>query len=229
MLIAIEGIDGSGKGTQASLLATQAQEAGLTAAVFSFPGYANNAFGEAVGQYLNGKFGDVGQVAPQLAAILYAGDRYATKEALTQSCEMCDLVIADRYVPSNLAHQAAKLPPDERAGFIHWISTIEYKTFGLPHASMVFYLDMPVRVAADLVLRKKKRNYTSLATDIHERDVVYLQHCKDVYEFIMKSDQDSQWHRIACTTSNGLREPSDIGRDIWQPVCARLSPAQAHD
>ena len=63
MLIAIEGIDGSGKGTQTAQLAKRAEESGLSVSVFSFPGYAKNVFGEAIGRYLNGEFGDVDAVA----------------------------------------------------------------------------------------------------------------------------------------------------------------------
>ena len=50
----------------------------MSIATFSFPGYAKNAFGEAVGRYLNGEYGDVDAVAPQLTSLLYAGDRFAT-------------------------------------------------------------------------------------------------------------------------------------------------------
>src|SRR5258705_6310223 len=118
MLVAIEGIDGSGKGTQTQLLRDRAHQDGLTCAVFWFPQYQSNAFGRAVGKYLNGAYGRAEQVPPQLAALLYAGDRYAARNELCAALTSHDLVICDRYVPSNMAHQAAKLPPEVRPEFI---------------------------------------------------------------------------------------------------------------
>jgi dTMP kinase len=222
MLIAIEGIDGSGKGMQASSLHVRAKEAGFSVVTFSFPAYGNNPFGHAVGEYLDGRFGDIDRVAPQLAAVLYAGDRYVNKTALVNSIATNDLVIADRYVPSNLAHQAAKLRQEERPAFINWISTIEYTIFELPHASLILYLDMPVKTAADLVLAKTKRHYTSRATDIHESDLAYLQRCKDVYEQLIETDRESAWQRVLCTSTLGLRDSNSITAEIWATLYDRL-------
>jgi dTMP kinase len=234
MLIAIEGIDGSGKGTQAALLATRAKEAGMSIATFSFPGYAKNAFGEAVGRYLNGEYGDVDAVAPQLASLLYAGDRFATRAELENGCRASDLVICDRYVPSNLAHQAAKLPPAQRPTFIAWLTNIEYGIYRVPKADLVIYLDVPVELASGLVLRKKSRDYTQLKADIHEKNVGYLHRCREVYQFLANEHHGGPWVRIPCTNPQGdLIPPDQISAAIWQIVseCAekalginRISP-----
>src|SRR5258706_13130245 len=109
MLVAIEGIDGAGKNTQSGLLRDRAHAAGIRTTVFSFPRYGTNSFSDAIARYLNGEFGDVMEVAPYLAGALYAGDRFAAREDLLGATCTYDLVICDRYVHSNLAHQAAKL------------------------------------------------------------------------------------------------------------------------
>lgn len=50
MLIAFEGVDGSGKGTQAKLLQQQLQYHGFSVAMLSFPRYRETMFGRAVGE-----------------------------------------------------------------------------------------------------------------------------------------------------------------------------------
>src|SRR3712207_3314277 len=108
MLIAIEGIDGSGKGTQARLLRERCRAAGLSAALISFPRYAETRFGRAVGKFLNGRFGTLDQVSPFLAALLYAGDRFESRTLLRESLFANDVVVLNRYVASNVAHQGSK-------------------------------------------------------------------------------------------------------------------------
>src|SRR5215469_9471256 len=139
MLVAIEGIDGAGKKTQAELLKEQATNAGLHAEVLSFPRYGQTLFAKSVASYLNGEFGDLSTVPPQFAALLYAGDRFESSAKIRQLITSCDLVIFDRYVASNLAHQAAKMRTDERLNFITWLAEIEYKIFEVPKAELTIY------------------------------------------------------------------------------------------
>src|SRR6476469_2021664 len=108
-LLALEGIDGSGKGTQAARLAERARDHGRTVAELSFPTYDDNPFSRAVADYLNGEFGAADEVHPELAAMLYAGDRFHARPRLVAALAENDLVVCDRYVGSNAAHQGAKL------------------------------------------------------------------------------------------------------------------------
>lgn len=62
-LFEIEGIDGSGKGTQSSILESQLREMGYQAATISFPRYTSTAFGQLIGQFLNGQFGTLENVS----------------------------------------------------------------------------------------------------------------------------------------------------------------------
>ena len=73
MLIAIEGIDGSGKGTQARRLVDQLASEDVTTALLSFPRYDDTRFGSLIGDYLNGRYGNLEQVHPMLASLLFAG------------------------------------------------------------------------------------------------------------------------------------------------------------
>src|SRR5579872_3745025 len=109
MLIDIEGIDGSGKGTQARLLTDRLLASGVSATLVSFPRYDATLFGKAVGEFLNGEFGSLDTVHPFLVSLLFAGDRFESKAYLLEAMRTSQIVVLDRYVPSNVAHQAAKL------------------------------------------------------------------------------------------------------------------------
>ena len=117
-LIAIEGIDGAGKGTQAGRLVNALRETGLRVDSLQFPRYSATTFGSAIGDFLNGRFGSLNDVHPQLAAVLYAGDRFESRELLLRMMEANDVVVLDRFVGSNLAHQSAKLDGAARTALI---------------------------------------------------------------------------------------------------------------
>src|ERR1019366_6507631 len=102
-LIALEGIDGSGKRTQLDLLARELDARGLATMRISFPRY-ESSFGKLVARYLNGEFGSLKAVDPHLSALLYAGDRLEAKAELESGLAAGKIVLADRYICS-------KLPP----------------------------------------------------------------------------------------------------------------------
>src|SRR5271163_4764483 len=106
-LIAIEGIDGSGKRTQVELLAHALTERGYTVHQIAFPKY-ESTFGKLVGQFLDGRLGPLEHVDPRFTALLYAGDRLEAKPELEAALQQGQIVLADRYVASNLAHQGAR-------------------------------------------------------------------------------------------------------------------------
>ncbi|HWX10300.1 MAG TPA: hypothetical protein VNY33_09995, partial [Gaiellaceae bacterium] len=162
LLLVFEGIDGSGKGTQAARLAETASARGYRVASFSFPLYDDNPFSRAIGAYLNGEYGSLDEVHPALSALLYACDRYHARPQLLAALEECDLVVCDRYVASNLAHQGSQLEGEDRERLLEWLAEVEYGEFALPRPGLVVLLDTPPTLARELVARKGARSYTSL-------------------------------------------------------------------
>jgi dTMP kinase len=223
MMVAIEGIDGTGKRTQADLLKARAEREGRRAALFSFPRYGKNPFAEVVARYLNGEFGDLKQVPAELSALLFAGDRYAARTELLEACRENDLVICDRYVASNLAHQASRLPPSEWRRFTSWLLAVEYGVYELPQPALTILLDLPIRDAMTLISRKQPREYTSLKADIHERDLAYLSACREVY-LMLAADAGPAWAKIECVRAEGeFRDVEDVAAQVWALVEPRLS------
>lgn len=215
-LVALEGIDGSGKGTQAALLAERARTAGRSVNTFSFPTYDGNPFAEAVAGYLNGEFGSADEVHPELAALLYAADRFHARGALVRAIDEHDLVICDRYVASNAAHQGAKLQGVERRRLLEWLEQVEYGEFALPRPDLVVLFDTPVAVARTLVARKGERGYTTLEADIHEADTEHTTATREVY---LELAQRDNWRLVLTANEEGeLREVDEIADEVWELV-----------
>ena len=212
-LIAIEGIDGAGKGTQANRLVASLREAGLKVETLQFPRYGATTFGSAIGDFLNGRFGSLNDVHPQLAAVLYAGDRYESRSLLLKLMEENDVVVLDRFVGSNLAHQSAKLDGDARTALIAWIEKIEFEVFALPRPQLTILIDMSSQMSRELVARKSARDYTDQEADLQESDLPYLEKVRRCYLALAHSRLD--WRTVHGLSDDGaLRTINDVAAEI---------------
>jgi len=219
-LIALEGIDGSGKRTQLELLAGALETRGLSVFRISFPRY-ESFFGKLVARFLNGEFGSVDQVDPHLSALLYAGDRLEAKAEIESALASGKIVLADRYIGSNLAHQSERVPAEQREEFLAWLKRLEYGLYALPAEDLVIYLRVPFVQAHRLVGLKAERSYTTLKRDILEADISHLEHTAMTYERLAT---EPNWARIECadTISGQLYSPEDIHRNVLQVVESRI-------
>ena len=219
-LIAIEGIDGSGKRTQLDLLAQALEARGHAAFRVSFPRYGS-FFGELAGRYLDGEFGPLNVLDPRLSALLYAGDRFEAKPEIEAALAAGKMVLADRYIGSNLAHQSARVPSEKREEFLSWLKRLEYGLYTLPVEDLVVYLCVPVAEAHRLVGLKSARAYTSLKRDIHEADTTHLEQTATIYDRLAI---EANWARIDCSNavSGILLSPEEIHRAVLQAVESRI-------
>ena len=215
MLVAVEGVDGSGKGTQTRLLAERARGEGLEVGVFSFPRYDDNPFGRLAGRFLDGDFGDP---APDLAALAYAGDRWLAKPAIERALGGGGLVVCDRYVASNMAHQGARAAEADLPRLLEFITNLEYDVYALPRAELTILLDVPATTAHELVGRKDARSYTGDAHDLLEGDTGHLAAAQEVYRSLV----DESWHVVDVVRGGDLRAPEEIAAEIWDTVRSRL-------
>ncbi|MCA9053729.1 MAG: dTMP kinase [Planctomycetaceae bacterium] len=213
MLIAIEGIDGSGKGTQAARLVETLKSEGTSAALFGFPRYSETFFGARIGEFLNGRFGSLADVHPFLAALMFAGDRWESKEVLADLLDRHDVVVLDRYVASNVAHQACKRDGGERDELAARILQLEFDVYGLPRPDRVILLDIPAEISRTLVARKAKRDYTDSEADLQEADGAYQHRVRTLY--LELCERDPAWRKISVTDVTGaLRSIEEIAREV---------------
>ena len=222
--IVLDGIDGSGKRTQLEALARELTRRGMALSQISFPNY-DGFFGKLVAQYLNGEFGSLAAVDPHFSALLYAGDRLEAKPKIEADLSSGKMLLADRYIGSNLAHQGARVAIEERAEFLRWLKRLEYQVYELPGEDLVIYLHLPPAVAHRLVGEKGAREYTKLRRDIQESNLAHLQAASDVYDQLA---HEPNWQKIECydTGANALRSPDAIHQDVLAAVDARIAISQ---
>jgi dTMP kinase len=223
-LIALEGIDGSGKRTQLEMLARSLSERNVPLSQISFPRY-DGFFGKLVARFLNGDFGPLDAVDAHFSALLYAGDRYEAKPGIESELSAGRTVLADRYIGSNLAHQGARVRSDDRGEFIDWLKKLEYEIYSLPAEDLVIYLRIPVAEAHRLVGEKGARNYTKLRRDILESDIAHLKAAAEVYDELARQPH---WVRIECFDANAcaLRSPDAIHAEILNAIETRFLKPQ---
>ena len=151
-LIVVEGLDGSGKSTQAPLLAQTLEKRGIACRSISFPDY-DDPSSTLVRMYLAGEFGsEAGEVNAYAASTFYAVDRFAAyARHWREDYLVGKVVVAARYTTSNAIHQMSKLPESEWEDFLGWLEDLEYRRMQIPHPDLVLYLDMPDEAAQSLL------------------------------------------------------------------------------
>jgi dTMP kinase len=222
-LIVLEGIDGSGKRTQLEALARELGRRGMSFWQISFPNYGG-FFGKLVAGFLNGEFGPLATVDPHFSAMLYAGDRLESKPAIEAALAAGKIVLADRYIASNLAHQGARVPAEKRGNFLAWLKQLEYEVYALPVEDLIIYLRVPVAEAHRLVGKKGAREYTKSRRDLQEADIAHLEAASKVYDELTGQPN---WATIECfdAASLALREPAAIHTEILAAVEACIHAA----
>lgn len=209
-LIVLEGIDGSGKETQASLLEKKLKEKGREVMHISFPDYKSPS-SALVKMYLKGDFGkNPEDVNPYAASLFYAVDRFASYRMKWKDFyQKGGIIIADRYTTSNMVHQMTKYEDKKaRKDFLSWLEKTEYEELELPVPDLVILLDIPLGVSENLV---KERARQGGSMDIHEQHLDYLRKCHDAYQELVSL---YGWKRIPCTEEGKLRTIEDIGKDV---------------
>ena len=225
MIIEIEGLDGSGKETQSRLLATRLCEHGYTARRITFPDYEHD-WSLFAKMYLNGEFGtSVDDVNAYTAASFYALDRFASfRKVWGAAYAAGEIIVADRYVGSNLIHQTSKLPRAQWDEFYAWQQDFEFDKLGLPRPSLVLFLD--VHPAASRRLMEKRYDGDESKKDIHERDFAYITTCREAAHY---AAQRGGWRTVSCCEGETLRSIEDIGGELLADALALLKAAPKND
>lgn len=223
-LVVIDGIDGSGKATQVKLLATRLKKEGIKCKTFDFPHYDGNFFGSLIGEYLSGKYGDFIQVAPRLASVLYAADRFESSGMIRKWLEDGYVVIIDRYASANQIHQGGKIKDKkERKIFLEWLDTMEFGIFKIPRPDAIIYLDVPFEVSKSWLERKvtqRKKKYLKGRKDVAEDNLLHLKASRE--SALMLQKENKNWIRIECCKGMVCMPPDAVHEVVYQSLSKKL-------
>lgn len=210
MFIVLEGIDSSGKKTQINLLYKKLKKEGFSPELLEFPTYEKSPYGELVGKYLRGELGKKNEIAPEIPSLLYAIDRYQFKDELFDKLIKGKILIADRYLQSNIGFQAAKFEGQARFTFIDWLEEVESR---MPQADIVIFLDIPPEVSKQLMKGEKK--------DIYEKDLGYQKKVRETY---LQTAKREGWVVVNCCNKDAkrLKTPEEIHEEIWNGIKGNL-------
>lgn len=213
-LIAVEGTDCSGKGTQAQFLFERLKNEGFNIEKMGFPMYDTPTGKIIGGPYLgkthicDGWFPEGATVVdPKVAALYYAADRrynsYKIKQLIENGCH----VLLDRYVWSNMGHQGGKLhSAEERVDMYRWLETLEYQLLELPRPDKTFFLHMPYEYSFELKKNRPEAPDQLEASEEHLRDAerAYLE-MAELYGF----------EKINCIENCRIRSIKDIHDEVY--------------
>jgi thymidylate kinase/thymidylate synthase ThyX len=215
--IVIEGTDGSGKGTQFQLLGERLATAGYDVELFDFPQYGHDS-SYFVREYLNGKYGTAEEVGPYTGSLFYALDRYEAAPKIREALAQGKVVLANRFVGSNMAHQGTKFQhAEQRRGYFIWLDNLEFEMLRIPRPNTSLVLRVPAETAQLLVDQKEARSYTDKKRDLHEADLGHLQRAVQVYDDMCELFP-RDFVRIDCVRDAALLTINDIHNLIWQKV-----------
>lgn len=215
-LIVIEGTDCSGKGTQSELLYKKMIDDGLNVYKTSFPMYDTPTGKIIGGPYLGKEHICLGwfkeganNVPAKVASLYYAADRLYNINIINEKLTEGYIVILDRYVTSNMGHQAGKIKDkNERLEMFKWLEKLEYELLELPKPDIKIFLHMPYEYS-----KKLQKNRDEL--DEHEKSPENIINAENAY---LELSKIYDFDIIECIRNEELRTINDIHEEIYNIV-----------
>ncbi len=223
-LIVIDGTDGSGKATQTDLLVAHLKKDKKEVKVIDFPDYYSNFFGKFIGHCLSERYYDFVKVHPKIASVLYAADRFESKDKIKSWLKAGNIVIANRYASANQIHQGGKISnTKKREGFLKWLAEMEYEVFKIPKPDVVFYLNVPIPTVLKLIRERNKKSRRAYLgkkkankSDVHEKDVKFLENSRKSALWLAKTQKG--WVKVECITEGKLDKPEIIHKKVYEKI-----------
>lgn len=165
-IIAIEGIDGSGKGVQYRRLKDALTGMGYSVASMDFPVY-ESFFGKEIGGLLSGAAGiRADEVDGKSMALWFALDRFDRFKDYRDG--EADILILNRYVLSNAVYQSIRDIDLGKPDIAEWVFEVEYGRLGLPRPDVNLVFSIAPRAAEENVGKKGFRGYVGEGRDVYE-------------------------------------------------------------
>lgn len=213
--IIIEGTDCSGKETQTRKLVERLKKEGKKVFEFTFPKYDSPTGKIVGGPYLGKSYicdGWFSEGAPNVDALVasayYAADRRYNIGVINEHLNNGDIVICDRYVESNMAHQGGKIHNKEkRLNMYKKLDTLEFEIMELPRPDAVLFLYMPYEYAC--ILKKSRAE----ASDQHEKNKEHLKHAEDAY---LELTDMYNFIKVDCVKNDAIKTIDEIHEDVYK-------------
>jgi len=219
--IVIEGLDGSGKSTQLKLLTAYFEQLDIPYQHIHFPVMDEGYYGQLTAEFLRGDLGSLDQVHPKIAALIFAENRREQMYKVQQWLASGQIVIADRYVNSNIAFQCAKIETQsEKQQLKQWILEFEYAHNQLPRPAFSLFLDVPFAAIKRSLNNQRTgddRAYLQGKTDIHE-DSLDLQE-KVRQEYLQMVQEQEDFNLISCADESGNYLPPEQIHESIKAMC----------
>jgi dTMP kinase len=181
MFIVIEGIDGSGKTTIIKELYKYCTDIIKAKTIrIKFPQY-ESPYGQIISKYLNNEYRS--DLEPWIINTLFDCDKFNYKIILKHLLENNDIVIADRYILSNIAYSCARLKNIQKSEtVIDQLVYLNTKIFELPVPDITFIMDIDL----ENYLKIKNLREVTRGNDILENDLELLDNCRSSYNMFEK-------------------------------------------
>ena len=166
-VIALEGIDGSGKSVQFERLRDALVARGFSVATRAYPVYEGSFFGAQVGRYLTGSEGvRADSVDGKSMALWFALDRWEDLQQYRDG--EADYLLINRYILSNAVYQSVRDIDLGRPDLVDWVFELEYEHFHLPRVDVHLFYDVDLGAAEQNMQKKGFRGYVGEGKDVYE-------------------------------------------------------------
>lgn len=208
--ITFEGGEGTGKSTQAAMLALRLEAFGIGVLLTREPGGSPGA--EIIRHVLLS--GAAQPLGPDAEAILFAAARNDHVDcAIRPALDAGKWVICDRFADSTRVYQGALGKVDPRL-----IKSLERVAVGDLVPSLTFVLDLPVESG----LTRRKQRAGDVAPDRFEaEDIKFHEKLRQAY--LALADREPG----RCVVIDAGRGKEEIAKQIWSIVNYRLKPGTA--
>lgn len=192
-LIVLEGIDGSGKGTQIARLTDRLEASGHKVLVTREPSAG------PIGTLIRQALADASQFDEATMALLFAADRLEHIREMKAHLAAGEIVLCDRYVLSSLAYNSQTLT-------LEWILALNQEADKRLHPDLTLYFDLSEQIALTRIgARGSDRERYETQRQLYQ--------VREMYRMLADVRLDDN-----VVTIDASQTPEAIAKDVWQAV-----------
>lgn len=226
LLISFDGVDSSGKATQAKELAERLRFLGKRVSSLQSPDYTSPS-GQKLKKLLQQP--EVWQkFSWQEKMEFFAANRHQHQKEVVEALKAGEIVVYDRYVASSIAFVTVealqKDPHASRDDIQRTVAKKEYQDYAMPREHVSVFLDLPVNVTTELLEKRKEK----LADKDEYTDHQHVQQALyNEYDLLCQADPQ-RFMRISCLSGTEVLPIADVAELVWQDLIIRF-PNLVHE